>query len=63
MENPNGTTAYLMAVVNARQNSRDAVYANLKVAFERDANLKAKAQNDIEFAKYQAEEAFQAIVK
>jgi tetratricopeptide (TPR) repeat protein len=63
VENPNGTTAYLMAVVNARQNSRDAVYANLKVAFERDANLKAKAQNDIEFAKYQAEEAFQAIVK
>ena len=63
VENPNATTAYLTAVVGARQNNRDAVYANLKVAVERDANLKAKAQNDIEFAKYQAEEAFQAIVK
>ena len=63
VENPNGTTAYLLAVVNARQNNRDAVYENLKVAIQRDATLKAKAQNDIEFAKYQAEEAFQAIVK
>ena len=63
VEKPNATTAYLTAVVGARQNNRDAVYANLKVAVERDANLKAKAQNDIEFAKYQAEEAFQAIVK
>jgi hypothetical protein len=53
----------LLAVVNARQNNRDAVYENLKVAIQRDATLKAKAQNDIEFAKYQAEEAFQAIVK
>ena len=63
VEKPNATTAYLTAVVGARQNNRDAVYANLKVAIERDATLKAKAQNDIEFAKYQAEEAFQAIVK
>ena len=63
VEKPNATTAYLTAVVSARQNNRDAVYTNLKLAIERDANLKAKAQNDIEFAKYQAEEAFQAIVK
>ena len=55
VEKPNATTAYLTAVVGARQNNRDAVYANLKVAIERDATLKAKAQNDIEFAKYQAE--------
>ena len=63
VEKPNATTAYLTAVVGARQNNRDAVYANLKVAIERDATLKAKAQNDIEFAKYQTEEAFQALVK
>ena len=61
--NPNATTAYLLAVVSARTNAREAVYENLKVAIQRDANLKAKAQNDIEFAKYHAEEAFQAIVK
>ena len=63
VERPNATTAYLKAVVNARQNNRNDVYANLKVAFDRDANFKAKAQNDIEFAKYQAEAEFQALVK
>ena len=61
--NPNATTAYLLAVVSARTNAREAVYENLKVAIQRDTNLKAKAQNDIEFAKYHAEEAFQSIVK
>ena len=60
---PNATTAYLAAVVGARTNDRDAVYSNLKVAVERNAQMKAKAQNDIEFAKYQADEQFQAIVK
>ena len=63
VENPNAITAYLKAIVNARQNNRDAVYANLEVAFKLDATLKAKVQNDIEFAKYQTEEAFQALVK
>jgi hypothetical protein len=53
----------LKAIVNARQNNREAGYANLEVALKLDANLKAKVQNDIEFAKYQAEEAFQALVK
>lgn len=63
VQKPNATTAYLLAVVSARTNARDAVYENLKVAIQRDANLKAKAQNDIEFAKYHADEKFQAIVK
>mgnify|MGYP003301219478 FL=1 len=63
VENPNATTAYLKAVVGARQNDRNAVYANVKAAIQQDANLKVKAQNDIEFAKYQSEEAFQALVK
>ena len=60
---PNATTAYLAAVVGARTNDREAVYSNLKVAVQRNAQMKAKAQNDIEFAKYQADEQFQAIVK
>lgn len=63
VEKPNATTAYLSAVVGARTNDREAVYANLAVAVERDANLKAKAAQDIEFAKYTADEKFQAIVK
>ena len=63
VEKPNATTAYLAAVVGARTNDREAVYANLALAVERDANLKAKAAQDIEFAKYTADEKFQAIVK
>ena len=63
VENPNATTAYLAAVVGARTNDREAVYANLAVAVERDAQMKAKAQKDIEFAKYAADEKFLAIVK
>ncbi len=61
--NPNATTAYLLAVVSARTNAREAVYENLKVAIQRDANLKTKAQHDVEFAKYHTDETFQAIVK
>ena len=60
---PNATTAYLAAVVGARTNDRDAVYGNLKVAVQRNAQMKEKAQNDIEFAKYQQDAQFQAIVK
>lgn len=63
VKEPNATTAYLLAVVGARTNDRDAVYANLPVAIERDANMKAKAANDIEFAKYAEDEQFLAIVK
>ena len=60
---PNATTAYLTAIVGARTNDRDAVYSNLKVAIQRDAKMKEKAQNDIEFAKYQKDEQFLTIVK
>jgi hypothetical protein len=63
VEKPNATTAYLTAVVGARQNNRNAVYENLALAIERDAQLKVKAQKDIEFAKFAADEKFQAIVK
>ena len=63
VENPNATTAYLKAIVCARTNAREDVYENLAVAVQLNEGLKAKAQNDIEFAKYQAEEEFQAIVK
>ena len=60
---PNATTAYLAAIVASRTNDRDAVYSNLKVAIERDAQLKATAQTDIEFAKYKEDAQFQVIVK
>jgi Flp pilus assembly protein TadD len=63
VEKPNAVTAYLTAVVGARQNNRNAVYENLTLAVQRDAQLKARAQKDIEFAKFAADEKFQAIVK
>ena len=63
VKEPNATTAYLFAVVGARTNDRDAVYANLPVAIERDAKMKDKAANDIEFAKFAEDEQFLAIVK
>ena len=63
VENPNATTAYLKAIVGARTNDRDAVIANLKSAIAQDAALKARAANDIEFAKFAEDADFQAIVK
>jgi len=63
IKEPNATTAYLKAVVGARTNDKEAVYANLKSAIAQDANLKARAAQDIEFAKFVEEAEFQAIVK
>ena len=63
VENPNATTAYLAAVIGARTNDRETVYANLALAVQRDATMKVKAQKDIEFAKYVADEKFLEIVK
>ena len=63
IKEPNATTAYLKAVVGARTNDKEAVYANLKSAIAQDANLKARAAQDIEFAKFAEEAEFQAIVK
>lgn len=63
VQNPNATTAYLQAVVAARTNDRQAVYSNLQTAIQKDASMKQKAANDIEFAKLADDEQFQALVK
>ena len=63
VKEPNATTAYLLAIVGARTNDRETVYTNMRVAVERDAEMKAKAANDIEFAKYAEDPDFQAIIK
>ena len=60
---PNATTDYLKAVVAARTNDRDGVYANLKAAIAKDDTLKAKAAKDLEFAKFAEDSEFLAIVK
>ncbi|MCQ2341961.1 MAG: tetratricopeptide repeat protein [Paludibacteraceae bacterium] len=61
--NPDAKTAYLLAVVGARTNDRDAVYSNLKDAVAKCSKMKARAEKDLEFAKFADDEAFKAIVK
>lgn len=45
-------TSYLLAIVGARTSDADAVKTNLTKAVAQNSDLKAKAQNDLEFAKY-----------
>ena len=52
VQDKNATTYYLLAIVGARTNNSDAVSTNLKKAVSMDGALKAKAANDIEFAKF-----------
>ena len=63
VKEPNATTAYLKAIVAARTNDKDGVYSNLKAAIAKDASFKARAKEDIEFAKFAEEAEFKAIVK
>ncbi len=63
VQNPNATTAYLLAIVGARTNDRDAVYTNMRMAVSRDPQMKARAQKDIEFAKFMEDDTFLAIIK
>ena len=60
---PDGTTAYIGAIIGARTNDRDAVYSNLKNAVKQDSSLAAKALKDIEFSKFVADASFLSIVK
>lgn len=50
--NPDATTYYLTAVLGARTNNSSMVSENLKKAVAMDPSLAAKAQNDLEFAKF-----------
>lgn len=63
ISNPNAKTAYLKAVLGARTNDREAVYTNLRAAVSQDAQYKATAKTDMEFAKYAEDAKFQAIIK
>ncbi len=63
VKEPNALTAYLSAVVAARTNDREGVYANLKTAIAKNADYKALAAEDIEFAKFAGDATFQGIVK
>ena len=49
---PDATTYYLQAIVGARTNNQTAVMNNLRQAVKLDNNLLKRAQNDLEFARY-----------
>ncbi|MBQ5643451.1 MAG: hypothetical protein IIV13_06810 [Bacteroidaceae bacterium] len=50
---PDATTSYLKAILAARTSDAGALKSNLKAAVTGDSSLKARAANDLEFAKYQ----------
>ena len=49
---PDATTCYLKAVLAARTSDTGALKSNLKAAVTEDSSLKARAADDLEFAKY-----------
>lgn len=53
IKTPDATTSYLKAILAARTNDASGVKSNLKVAIAGNAALKARAANDLEFAKYE----------
>ncbi|MDD3079468.1 MAG: tetratricopeptide repeat protein [Paludibacter sp.] len=60
---PDALTSYLGAIIGARTNNRDAVYAGLRKAVSLDTAYKTKAANDIEFAKFTTDDTFTSIIK
>ena len=63
IENPDANTHYLKAILGARTDNASLIYAGLKNAIKLDPSMAEKAVNDLEFAKYVANEAFQSIIK
>ena len=51
VEKADGMTDYLQAIVNARQGNNAAAQSFLRSAIQKDASLKAYADNDLEFKK------------
>ena len=49
VEKADGMTDYLLAIVNSRQGNADAAQSFLRSAIQKDASLKAYADNDLEF--------------
>lgn len=52
IKNPDSTTAYLRAILAARQDDKSALREALESAVQQDSTLAARALRDIEFAKY-----------
>lgn len=63
VENPDATTAYLLAIIASRTNNFNDVAANLRTAVSRDRTFAVKAASDLEFAKYRTNQEFMSIVR
>ncbi len=63
VDNPDATTAYLLAIIASRTNNFNDVAANLRTAIGRDRTFATRASNDLEFAKYRTNQEFMSIVR
>ncbi|HNO71769.1 MAG TPA: hypothetical protein PKO16_08370 [Bacteroidia bacterium] len=61
-EKDDAITYYLKAIVGARKGTVDMVITNLKIAVDKDASLKNKAKEDLEFIKLRDNADFKALV-
>ena len=62
IENPDETTAYLLAVIAARTNNFAEVTSNLSTAIMRNSAMKMQAATDLEFAKYRSNSEFMSLM-
>lgn len=62
VEQPNATTAYLLAIIASRTNNFNEVVSNLRTAIAHDPAMATKALKDLEFAKYLTNQEFRSLV-
>ena len=62
VEQPDATTAYLLAIIASRTNNFNEVISNLRAAIGRDRAIAGKALNDLEFAKYLTNQEFRSLL-
>ena len=63
VQNPDATTAYLLAIIASRTNNFNDVVSNLRTAIGRDVSIAGKALNDLEFAKYRTNNEFMSLLQ
>lgn len=63
IEQPDATTAYLLAIIASRTNNFNEVISNLRTAIGRDRAIVTQLANDLEFAKYRTNQEFMSLVK
>ncbi len=63
VENPDASTAYLLAIIASRTNNFNDVVTYLRTAIGRDRTFAAKALSDLEFAKYRTNQEFMGLLR